>query len=79
MYNKEIKAILSLLILSFSVYLFSNGEIGYGILVLLVMGLVVLSIFKDEIESDIKSGWTNTSENKQSSPQDDTYSIGDLK
>lgn len=48
MYNKEIKAILSLIILSFSVYLFSNGEIGYGIIVLLVMGLVVLSIFKDE-------------------------------
>jgi len=38
----------------------------------------ILSIFKDEIESDIKSGWTNISETKESTPQDDTYSIGDL-
>ena len=48
MYNKEIKIILSLAILSASIYLFNEGEIGYGIVVLLIMGLVILSIFKDE-------------------------------
>ena len=48
MYNKEIKALLSLALLSAGIYLFTEGEIGYGILVLLLMGLVILSIFKDE-------------------------------
>tara|TARA_B110000977_G_scaffold197004_1_gene278551 strand:- start:85 stop:597 length:513 start_codon:yes stop_codon:yes gene_type:complete len=48
MYNKEIKFALTLAILSASIYLFSLGEIGYGIVVLLLMGLVILSIFKDE-------------------------------
>ena len=48
MYNKEIKIALAFLILSSSVYLFTQGEIGYGIVVLLLMGLVILSIFKDE-------------------------------
>jgi hypothetical protein len=48
MYNKEIKALLSLAILSAGIYLFTAGEIGYGILVLLLMGLVILSIFRDE-------------------------------
>jgi len=48
MYNKEIKIVLSLAILSASIYLFNEGEIGYGIVVLLIMGLVILSIFKDE-------------------------------
>jgi hypothetical protein len=48
MYNKEIKALLSLALLSAGIYLFTEGEIGYGILVLLLMGLVILSIFRDE-------------------------------
>ncbi|MFQ3269119.1 MAG: hypothetical protein ACI9B2_000925, partial [Flavobacteriales bacterium] len=48
MYNKEIKGALILAILSAGIYLFSQGEIGYGIVVLLLMGLVLLSIFKDE-------------------------------
>jgi len=48
MYNKQIKIALSLLILSASIYLFNENEIGYGIVVLLLMGLVILSIFKDE-------------------------------
>ena len=48
MYNKEIKIALSLAILSAGIYLFTEGEIGYGIVVLLIMGLVILSIFKDE-------------------------------
>lgn len=48
MYNKEIKALLSLALLSAGIYLFTVGEIGYGILVLLLMGLVILSIFRDE-------------------------------
>ena len=48
MYNKEIKITLALAILLASVYLFTEGEIGYGIVVLLLMGLVILSIFKDE-------------------------------
>ena len=48
MYNKEIKALLSLALLSAGIYLFTDGEIGYGILVLLLMGLVILSIFRDE-------------------------------
>jgi tetratricopeptide (TPR) repeat protein len=48
MYNKEIKVLLALAILSGSIYLFTEGEIGYGIVVLLLMGLVILSIFRDE-------------------------------
>lgn len=48
MYNKEIKIVLSVMILFASIYLFNVGEIGYGIVVLILMGLVVLSIFKDE-------------------------------
>ena len=48
MYNKEIKIALSLIILAFSIFLFNSGEIGYGIVVLIIMGLVILSIFKDE-------------------------------
>ena len=48
MYNKHIKIFLSLLILSASIFLFNENEIGYGIVVLLLMGLVILSIFKDE-------------------------------
>tara|TARA_B110000967_G_scaffold61914_1_gene63584 strand:- start:382 stop:894 length:513 start_codon:yes stop_codon:yes gene_type:complete len=48
MYNKEIKALLTLAILSSSIYLFTLGEIGYGIVLILIMGLVILSIFKDE-------------------------------
>ena len=48
MYNKEIKIALALIILAFSIFLFNSGEIGYGILVLIIMGLVILSIFKDE-------------------------------
>tara|TARA_B100001093_G_scaffold356480_1_gene341071 strand:- start:325 stop:837 length:513 start_codon:yes stop_codon:yes gene_type:complete len=48
MYNKEIKIIISSIIGLSSLLLFKNGEIGYGILVLFIMGLVILSIFKDE-------------------------------
>lgn len=48
MYNKEIKVLFALAILSGSIYLFTEGEIGYGIVVLLLMGLVILSIFRDE-------------------------------
>ena len=48
MYNKEIKVALALIILACSIFLFNSGEIGYGILVLIIMGLVILSIFKDE-------------------------------
>ena len=48
MYNKEIKIALALIILACSIFLFNSGEIGYGILVLIIMGLVILSIFKDE-------------------------------
>ena len=48
MYNKEIKIVLALIILACSIFLFNSGEIGYGIVVLIIMGLVILSIFKDE-------------------------------
>ena len=48
MYNKEIKIVLALIILACSIFLFNLGEIGYGIVVLIIMGLVILSIFKDE-------------------------------
>ena len=48
MYNKEIKIALALIILACSIFLFNAGEIGYGIVVLIIMGLVILSIFKDE-------------------------------
>ena len=48
MYNKEIKIALALIILASSIFLFNVDEIGYGIVVLIIMGLVILSIFKDE-------------------------------
>ena len=48
MYNKEIKVALALIILACSIFLFNSGEIGYGIVVLIIVGLVILSIFKDE-------------------------------
>ena len=48
MYNKEIKVALALIILACSIFLFNSGEIGYGIVALIIMGLVILSIFKDE-------------------------------
>ena len=48
MYNKEIKIALALIILACRIFLFNSGEIGYGIVVLIIMGLVILSIFKDE-------------------------------
>lgn len=48
MYNKEIKIAFALIILACSIFLFNSGEIGYGIVVLIIMGLVILSIFKDE-------------------------------
>jgi len=48
MYNKEIKILLSLSLTAGSAYLFANGEIGYGILVILLIALVVLSIFRNE-------------------------------
>ena len=48
MYNKEIKITLALIILACSIFLFNSGEIGYGIVVLIIMGLVILSIFKNE-------------------------------
>tara|TARA_B100000900_G_C20535808_1_gene698318 strand:+ start:397 stop:909 length:513 start_codon:yes stop_codon:yes gene_type:complete len=48
MYNNEIKITLALTLLACSIFLFYSGEIGYGIVVLIIMGLVILSIFKDE-------------------------------
>ena len=48
MYNKEIKIILSGLVAIIGIILIYSGEIGYGILVLLLMGAIILSIFKDE-------------------------------
>ena len=48
MYNKEIKIALALILLAYSIFLFNSGEIGYGIVILIIMGLVILSIFKDE-------------------------------
>ena len=48
MYNKEIKIALAIIILACSIFLFNSDEIGYGIVVLIIMGLVILSIFKDE-------------------------------
>ena len=48
MYNKEIKIALALIIIACSIFLFNSGEIGYGIVVLIIMGLIILSIFKDE-------------------------------
>ena len=48
MYNKEIKVALALIILACSIFLFNSDQIGYGIVVLIIMGLVILSIFKDE-------------------------------
>ena len=48
MYNKEIKIALALIILFCSIFLFNSGEIGYGIVILIIVGLVILSIFKDE-------------------------------
>ena len=48
MYNKEIKIALALIILACSIFLFNSDQIGYGIVVLIIMGLVILSIFKDE-------------------------------
>lgn len=48
MYNKEIKIALALIILACSIFLFNSGEIGYGIVILIIVGLVILSIFKDE-------------------------------
>ena len=48
MYNKEIKIILSGLVAIIGIILIYSGEIGYGILVLLLMGTIILSIFKDE-------------------------------
>ena len=48
MYNKEIKVLLALIILTCSILLFNSDEIGYGIVVLIIMGIVILSIFKDE-------------------------------
>ncbi len=48
MYNKEIKIVLALIILTASIFLFIEGEIGYGIVVILLSALVVLTIFRDE-------------------------------
>ena len=48
MYNKEIKIAIALILLAYSIFLFNSGEIGYGIVILIIMGLVILSIFKDE-------------------------------
>ncbi|MDQ3190921.1 MAG: DUF2892 domain-containing protein [Bacteroidota bacterium] len=48
MYNKQIKIVLITLIAAFAVYQFYLFNIFFGILLLLLAGLVLLTIFKDE-------------------------------
>jgi hypothetical protein len=48
MYNKQIKYTLAILTFAFAVYLFFTGHWGYGILVLLLTGIIVLTIYKNE-------------------------------
>ncbi|MGB0166882.1 MAG: DUF2892 domain-containing protein [Luteibaculum sp.] len=47
-YNKEIRLTISVLLTVWAVAQFAEGNIGYGILILLLTGLVILSIFKNE-------------------------------
>ncbi|MBD78865.1 MAG: hypothetical protein CL840_08085 [Crocinitomicaceae bacterium] len=49
MINKVIKIVLALLLLAWDVYEWSEGNIGNGIMVILLIGLVVLFWFKHEI------------------------------
>jgi len=48
MYNREIKFALTLGVVAWAVYEFSISNIGNGIFLVLLSGLVVLSIFKNE-------------------------------
>jgi tetratricopeptide (TPR) repeat protein len=49
MYNKPIKYTLSVLLFAFAIYQFFQGNIGWGILLILLTGIVVLTIFKNEV------------------------------
>ncbi|MGB0404014.1 MAG: tetratricopeptide repeat protein [Salibacteraceae bacterium] len=49
MVNKIIKIVLGLLLLALDVYQFSEGNIGNGIMIILLIGLVVLFWFKHEL------------------------------
>jgi tetratricopeptide (TPR) repeat protein len=48
MYGKEYRIGLAALILAFAVYLIINGDWGWSIWVILLAGLVVLTIFRNE-------------------------------
>lgn len=48
MFNKNIKLVLAALTLAWSVYEFTQGNIGNGITVLLLVGLFILFYFKNE-------------------------------
>lgn len=48
MVNRIVKITLAVLFLALTVWNFYLGNIGYGILFVLFLGLVILSIFKDE-------------------------------
>ena len=48
MFHKNIKLILAVLSLAWSVYEFSEGHIGNGIAILLLVGMFVLLYFKNE-------------------------------
>ncbi|OSY88127.1 membrane protein [Tenacibaculum holothuriorum] len=48
MFNKNIKLVLAILTLAWSVYEFTQGNIGNGIAILLLVGLFILFYFKNE-------------------------------
>lgn len=48
MITKEIKAVIAALITAFAVYQFVDGNIGNGIMLVLLAGIVVLTIFRNE-------------------------------
>lgn len=49
MFNKNIKLILAIGILAYAVYLFSQGYIGNGIMLVLLAGIFVFFYFKNEL------------------------------
>lgn len=49
MFNKIIKLILAVLIFAFAVYQFVEGNIGNGIMLILLSGIFILLYFKNEI------------------------------
>lgn len=49
MLNKNIKLIITVLLLSVAVWQFTDGQIGNGIMLTLLAGLVILLYFKNEI------------------------------